>query len=96
MAVRKRGKKWYYDFMINHNRYVQVIPCARTQREAQEAEAKAKLEVYEGKFETRVVSVSFKDFFEQTFLPWSKTNKRSWRSDKWRGAALVNVSGANV
>lgn len=93
MAVRKRGKKWYYDFMINHNRYVQVIPWARTQREALEAETKAKLEVYEGKFERRVVSVSLKEFFEQTFLPWSKTNKRSWRSDEWRGAELVKFFG---
>jgi hypothetical protein len=79
--VRKRGDIWYYDFMIRRIRYRAAIPEARTKSQAEQAEAQARLEVYQGKYGKPEGSSSFVAFVKETYLPWSKLNKRSSYDD---------------
>jgi hypothetical protein len=70
-------------------RYTQAVPEAATKWQAEQAEAKAKNEVYEGKYGREPSSISLKEFVEKVFLPWSKTEKRSWRNDISRSKPIV-------
>jgi hypothetical protein len=48
VSVRKRGDKWYYDFMVCHTRYRGIRPEALNKAQAQKAGAKTRLDVYDG------------------------------------------------
>lgn len=50
MAVRKRGGRWHYDFMIRRVRYRGTLPEARTKDQAQRAENQVKEDVYNGRY----------------------------------------------
>ncbi|MCI0660640.1 MAG: site-specific integrase [Acidobacteria bacterium] len=92
MAVRKRGGIWYYDFMMRHARYREAIPEARTKAQAEQVETKVRLSIFEGKYcklhQNEVPTL--KQFIKETFLPWSKANKRSYQSDSWRSNVLID------
>lgn len=79
MSVRKRGDKWYYDFIVCHTRYRGVIPEARNKARAQKAKAKIRLDVYEGRYENGSLR-SFTEFVEQVYMPDAQANKRSFLS----------------
>ncbi len=85
----KHKKVWYYDFCIRYKRYTRAIPEARTKWQAERAEAKAKEEVYQGKYGKEPSNVPLKNFIEKVYLPWSKQEKRSWRNDESRSKALI-------
>lgn len=100
MTVRKRGTVWWYDF--GNHKYRGPIPEARTKYEAQQAEVKLKRDVFEGKYGKQFGTMPFADFVgdpegkdeqfgEGSFLEWSKTNKRSWRHDRFRVRALLDA-----
>ncbi len=100
MTVKKRGKVWWYDF-ANH-KYRGPIPEARTKHEAEQAEVKLKRDVFEGKYGKQFGTMLFADFVgnpdgandqfgEGTFLEWAKNNKRSWKHDRFRVRALLEV-----
>ena len=93
MSVKKVGKTWHYYFRINGVRYRKAIPEARTQYQAQVAEAKARDAVFEGKYGQKSSTTTFKEFVEKTYLPWSKENKRSWRNDESRAKPLITFFG---
>lgn len=81
MAVRKRGRIWYYDFMIRGIRYREAIPEAHTKKQAEQAEAQARLDVFQGKYGRPTGTESLVQFANDIYLPWAKINKRSWKSD---------------
>jgi len=81
MPVYKRNKVWYYRFCIRGARYGEAVPEARTKWQAEQAEAKAKEEVYQGKYGRQESSVTLAEFIEKEFIPWTKREKRSWRND---------------
>src|ERR1700694_1590756 len=82
MSVYKRGKKgthWHYYFRVRGVRYRGAIPEARTKWEAEQAESKIKREIFENRFgQVDLGSEKLAAFIETVFLPWSKSNKRSW------------------
>lgn len=100
MSVRKRGDKWYYDF--GNHKYRGVIDEARTKHEAEQAEVKIKRDVFEGKYGAQQMGTQLlSKFVADTYLPWAKTNKRTWRNDEYianlwcerfRGKTLCEVS----
>jgi integrase len=90
MAVRKRGDRWHYDFMIKHKRYRGVIPEARTKAQAERAETQIRQDVYDGKYGDSISPI-FESFVEEVYLPWAKVNKRSWRSDIEHLQVFFNV-----
>jgi integrase len=92
MAVRKRGGRWHYDFMIKTKRYRGVIPEARTKAQAERAETQIRQDAYEDKYE-KAAAPSFESFVKEEYLPWSKLNKRSWRSDVGHVEVLIREFG---
>src|SRR5207248_505416 len=72
---------WYYRFQIRGVRYTRAVPEATTKWQAEQAETQAKNEVFERKYRKEPSSISLKEFVEKVFLPWSKTEERSWQND---------------
>jgi integrase len=80
-AIRRQS---HYYIKIKGVRYRGSIPEARTKYKAQEAERKIRDEIFEGRYGKAQSRKTLKEFFEETYLPWAKTNKRSWKSDESR------------
>lgn len=90
MTVRKRGKKWFFDFMNHAHRG--VIPEARTKYEAEQAESKIRAEVFAETYgASQIGNGSFEDFARDVYLPWAKDNKRSWRTDQYIVRDLIEA-----
>lgn len=81
MPVYRRNKVWYYRFCIRGSRYGQAVPEARTKWQAEQAESKAKEEVFQGTYNPQPSNITLGDFIEKEFIPWSKREKKSWRND---------------
>jgi integrase len=102
MTVRKRGSHWHYDFQISGRRYREAIPGARTKFQAEQAELRARDDVFEGLIGIRQLGTQLlSEFITETYLPWAKANKRSWRTDEaianqwaetFRGKTLREIS----
>ena len=94
MSVFKRGSKWCYDFWVDGKRYRGSIPEARVKAQAERAENAIRDQVYEGKYgKQEIPAPLLRDFLTDTFLPWSKTNKRTWVHDEFRSRPLLEVLG---
>lgn len=71
-------------------RYRGAIPEARPRSEAEVAESKERLAVFEGTYGRKKSGTSdFCAFIEKTYLPWAKANKRSWRGDVYSAPMLI-------
>lgn len=82
MSVRKRGSRFYYDFMINRVRYRSVVPEARTRKQAEQVETQKRVEVFEGRYGKPTGLGIFEEFVRETYLPWSKQHKKSYYHDE--------------
>jgi integrase len=102
MTVRKRGDVWYYDFQIKGVRYRGSVPEARLKSEAEVAEVEKRKEVFEGRYGRPRGAKRFDEFVgdpdaengefaEGTYLDWAKTNKKTWRHDKFRTKVLIEA-----
>ncbi|MBD0371123.1 MAG: site-specific integrase [Pyrinomonadaceae bacterium] len=89
-----KHRHYHYDFWINGVRYRGSIKEARTRDQAEQAEVRIRNEVFEGTYGTRRKAAPlFEKFVHDTYLPWAKTNKRSWKSDELRCKTLVKYFG---
>jgi meiotically up-regulated gene 157 (Mug157) protein len=93
MTIRKRGTRYYYDFMIRRQRYRGAIPEARTKAEAEQAETKIKNKVYERKYGKISASRPFAEFVRGTYLPWARANKRSRKDDEFHAKVFCRHFG---
>ena len=94
MSVFKRGSKWCYDFWVNGRRYRGSIPEARVKAQAERAEHAIRDQVYEGTYgKQKTPAPLLRDFITDTFLPWSKVNKRTWVHDEFRSRPLIKALG---
>jgi hypothetical protein len=83
LTVKKRGGHWYFDFQIRGARYREAIPEARTKFQAEQAETKARDQVFQGTYGTsQLGNQGLCEFVSETYLPWAKANKRTWRNDE--------------
>jgi integrase len=82
---------WWIEFGLRGNYVHESIPGARTQAQAERAESKRREEIYEGKYDPG--KKIFSEFVDETFLPWSKANKRSHREDEQRSVTLKGFFG---
>jgi integrase len=78
--------------MIKTRRFRGVIPEARTKAQAERAETQIRQDVYEDKYE-KATTPSFNSFVKEGYLPWSRLNKRSWRSDIEHTEVLIREFG---
>ncbi len=84
MAVRKRKDtgKWICDFYYNGERIVRTLQYARTKKDAEQAEAVIMNKVFQQAYGlSGKPDRKFEDFVIETYLPYSETNKRSFRCD---------------
>ena len=113
MSAFKRKNKngsisYGYDFRdrVTKTRHRKIVPLARTKWDAEQAEIKAKQELFDKRhgFEEKGTDL-LSDFLDQVYLPWSKTNKKSWRDDSYmlpmlksyfEGKALREISAQIV
>jgi len=80
---------YHYRFRIRGLRYRGTIPEARTRAEAEQAENKLKQEVFEGKFgKVEAGTMKLEHFIDQIYMPWAKTNKKSWLNDHYNSLTL--------
>ena len=93
MSVYKREGHWHFTKTINGKRYRGALKTARTKVQAEEAERRILTGIHEGKYGKSKGTTTFKDFSEKTYLPWAKTNKRSWKMDVYRLKALLAFFG---
>jgi integrase len=80
---------WYYRFQIRGTRYTRAVPEARTKWQAEQAEAKAKDDVFNNRYASEPSNITVKEFVEKVFLPWSREEKRSWRNDVSRSKPIL-------
>lgn len=89
MSVFKRKNKngtisygYYFRDRVTKKRYRKIVPLARTKWDAEQAEIKAKKEIFERRYGVVEKGTDLlSDFFDQSYLPWSKANKKSWQDD---------------
>jgi integrase len=91
-GVSLRGGVYWYEFMIDRQRYRKPIPEAKTRTEAKNALAAARTAVLNGTYELSVGSETFREFAEQVYLPWAKENKRS--DESYKVVVLVEHFGS--
>lgn len=84
MATYKRGNRWYYDFMIRGTRHRAAIPEARTRAQAERVETQAREDIYNRRFSLSGEFTTLAQFYTDTYLPWAKDHKKSWRTDDLR------------
>jgi integrase len=78
-------KHYHFSFRLNGKRYRGSIPEARTKWQAEQAELRIRQEVFEGRFgKAEIGTMKFGDFVDRAYLPWAKTNKRSWKDDEYK------------
>src|SRR6187431_1070891 len=94
MSVFKRGSKWCFDFWVNGKRYRGSIPEARVKAQAERAENAIRDQVYDGRYgKKHAAAPLLRDFVTNTFLPWSRANKRTWREDVYRSQSILAFFG---
>lgn len=91
MTVRKRGKAWHYQFMIDGQRYYGVLPAGnKTEAKKQEGEERQKILTGAGNKPKDLDR--FRNFVDEVFLENSK-EKLSWRHDQFRCEMLCGFFG---
>lgn len=87
MAVWKRRDtgKWVCDFRYNARRHVQTLKFAQTRREAEQAEAIIRTDLFRQVYgpaeETEKKDSLLEQFVVDHFLPYSETNKKTFYDD---------------
>lgn len=84
---------WYYPFQIRGKGYHAAIPEARTKYQAKRAAQRARQEVFEDKYGWEPSSITLAEFVKSIFLPWARSEKRSWRNDESRSKPLFQAFG---
>jgi hypothetical protein len=74
--------------------YRGAIPAARTQWEAEQAEIKIRRDIFDGKYGIAASGKEkLKEFIEQDYLPWARTNKLSFKNDDSRSKMIIERFG---
>jgi len=91
MSVFRRKNKngtisygYYFRDRVTKQRYRKIVPLARTKWDAEQAQIKAKQEIFDKRHGLDEKGTDLlSEFLDQIYIPWSKTNKKSWRDDAY-------------
>ena len=84
-----KRKHYHYYFRLFGKRYRRAVPEARTKWEAEQAESKARQEVIDGVYGRKETGTDlFTDFLDEHYLPYSRDNKRSWKSERYHAVPV--------
>ena len=67
---------YYFKFDIDGVTYKENVKTARTKKQAEDAERKARQEVHEGVYGGKGRHMLFSQFVKEIYLPWSEQNCR--------------------
>jgi integrase len=83
MSVRKRGSTWYIDICEKGKRRItRALKGVRTKAQAEKLEAVVRTQILKGRYDLlERVEMLFEKFVTESFLPYSKLNKKSYTSD---------------
>lgn len=97
---------YYFRDRVTKQRYRKIVPLARNKWDAEQAEIRAKQEIFERRLGLEEKGIQLlSEFLDEVYLPWSKTNKKSWRDDAYmapmlkqyfEGKALRDISAQAV
>jgi integrase len=94
MSVYKRGRRWWMRKRISGKQIRKSLPTARTKAEAESAERAELLALHNKKYGfTEAAKTILKEFVENTYLPYSRESKRSYKDDVGRSKALIEHFG---
>ena len=82
---------WWIEFSLQGQYIHRSVPGARTLAQAQRAESQIREAIYERRYDPG--KKLFSEFVDETFLPWSRANKRSYREDEQRSVTLKGFFG---
>jgi integrase len=82
---------WWIEFSLQGQYIHQSVPGARTLAQAQRDESQIREAIYERRYDPG--KKLFSEFVDETFLPWSRANKRSYREDEQRSVTLKDFFG---
>ncbi len=82
---------WWIEFSLRGEYVHQSVPGARTQAQAERAQSQIREAIYERRYDPG--KKLFSEFVDETFLPWSRANKRSYREDEQRSVTLKDFFG---
>jgi integrase len=92
--IRKRGRHWHYDFSVRGTRYRGAIPEARNKYQAAQAESRVRDKLFNRTYGSEEPApIAFSKFARDTYLPFSRTNKRSADSDACMVTMLIAYFG---
>ena len=94
MSVRKRGKYWHYQFMIDGQRYYGVFPTVESKTKAKELEDEERRKVRLGQRARPEGLDRFNRFVNEVYLKYSRENKASWKHDEFRCQMLSEHFGS--
>jgi integrase len=93
---RKDGTKavrFYYHENIDGVRHRVLIKSAHTMREAKEAVRKIQSEIHDGTYTQPNRKKTFKEFVEEVYIPWAKSNKKSYKVDLGMLKPMIELFG---
>src|SRR5215475_3806497 len=77
----RNDRIWYCRFQLRGKRIHRSLPECRTKWQAQQAEQAIRAELFDQRFGKRESNTTLAQFIDREFLPWSKSEKKSWASD---------------
>jgi integrase len=88
--------RYYLHRTIDGQRSRVPLKTARTMAQAKGAADKLLDKLHEGTYKKPVGNMKLKEFIGKIFVPWSKENKRSWRSDMSRLKPILEFFGSRT
>lgn len=68
--------RWWMEYRLNGRRVHKAIPEARTKAQAERAEVSEREAIYNRRY-NKGTDVGFKDYYDESYLPWLKEKKAS-------------------
>jgi len=86
------SKRFFYKFQIDKVTYKKNVPTARTRRQAEEAERKARDDVHEGRYATQRPTL-FSAFVKDSYQPWAEAHNKRHKLDATAAKLFIQHSG---
>ena len=68
--------RWWMEYRLNGRRIHKAIPEARTKAQAERAEISEREAIYNRRY-NRGTDIGFRDYYDESYLPWLKEKKAS-------------------
>jgi hypothetical protein len=72
--------RWWIEYRLNGRRVHHAIPEARTRAQAERAEVREREAIYNRRY-NKATDIGFRDFYDESYLPWLREKKPSQVKD---------------